>query len=237
MALEGGPPAQWDDELSTWTTDQRHPGRRIAFFTVCGVLITLIILTIVFVGNDKKSLARVTTNVGVSTTTGSTLGFATSLPVAATATSFGTTTSSTATTATTTTTTNPRQTTTSSGGTTTTTAPPQFVLNPTPRQTTGPPTPPYQSTNPFNCLNQDVDRFRFDTPSPGVLQITRNPGNFTVTGKVTPQGSFDISTTTAGRTDHYVGTIDQSHAQGTYQETAPGGNCSATTTSSTWTFA
>ena len=46
---------EWDDELSELPVDRRRIRlRRGAYLTVCAGLITLIILTVVFVGNDTK---------------------------------------------------------------------------------------------------------------------------------------------------------------------------------------
>jgi hypothetical protein len=226
------PAGQWDDELSTWPEDRRRVvRRRIAFATVCVVLITLIILTILFVGNDRKSSARVTTN-EVSTSTLDTIGFATSLPVVATATSLSESTTTTTSSTTTTSTTQPGSQTTT---TTTTTPPTPFQLNPRPRQTVFP-TSPYQSTNPVGCVATDEPGFIFDTPNPGFLEITRKSDGFKAGGTVSPQGDFEISTTVGPRTDTYSGHIDQTHATGTYQETGVN-PCTASTTDTTWRFA
>ena len=84
VAIGGSDTGQWDDELSSWPekTSPRKP-RRIAFVTVCAALITLIILTIVFVGNDKeRSHRRASPRIRRSLDTESTIGLPTiSLPV------------------------------------------------------------------------------------------------------------------------------------------------------------
>ena len=233
MVGEDDLPGQWDDELSRWPDERRHlAAKRIAFVTVCGVLVTLIILTIVLVGNDKTSSAQVTTN-GTSTSTLGTIGFATSLPVAATATSFGTTTSSTTSTSTTTTT-NPRQNTTTSS--TTTTVPP-FQYNPAgPKNASAEYAPP----GPPGCQPSNGVNITFNTPTPGHISINRTGGpNVPATGLVQPNGDFDATVTSGGETDHYVGNTTQTGATGTLTITSPpAGACPAGASyPATWTFA
>lgn len=184
-------PGQWDDELSSWPEERRHvAARRIAFFTTVAGLVTLIILTIVFVGNDKTSSARVSTN-ETSSSTLSTIGFATSLPVAATATSLSDPT-------TTTTTSTTLQSTTTAPATTTTTAPlPPFKYNgQTPKFASG----TFSSGDP--ACQPSTEQFRFNTPSPGTLTILRLDTGITATGPVSPS---NVS-------ERYVGNTTQAGA-------------------------
>jgi len=223
-------PAQWDDELSSWPEHQGHAAsRRIAFVTICGILIMLIILTLLFVGNDKKSsAAKVETNGTTSTssaslTTDTTVGFATSLPVAITATSFGTTTTSTDTTL-------PSSTDTTTDTTTVTTSPPRFFYSPSgPRIATAVGSQ-YSGGNP-NCVPKGPTTF--DTPSPGTLTITRSQSGITASGPVQSNGDFDISGQNGGTTERFIGNTTQTNATGTLVRS---GNTCNTTAAAVWTF-
>jgi hypothetical protein len=220
------PPGQWDDELSSWPEDRRKvAARRLAFLAVCAALIVLIILTIVFVGNDKKSSARVTTN-ETSSSTSTTIGFATSLPVAATATSLSGATTTTATT--TSTTLDPGTTleTTTTAPATTTTLPP-FVYTSHPKTNV---VGQFSGGSP-QCPPVD-DPFTFDTPVPGTITITRQ--GRTASGDVDPEGNFDIRSNKDGVTDRYVGQTTQTSASGTYERVDP--NCTGSAYTATWNF-
>lgn len=247
MDIGGQEPAgQWDDELSHRPDDRRRVARRRAFFVVTVVvLVALIALTLAFVGTDKTSAARVSAD-GTGATT-STIGFATSLPVAATATSLigsvgstdtTDTTSSTGTTLVgtpdTSPTTLPRLGTTStststSTSTTTTTQTPPFQYANHPKDVHG----EFSAGTPGCPQPSPNEVFVFDTPTPGSITILRTSNGLKAVGSVTPQGSFDAKVSQNGITERYTGTTSQSSALGTFQHTE--GSCSDTFTVR-WTF-
>ena len=227
------PPGQWDDELSSWPQDRRKvAARRIAFIAVCAALITLIILTIVFVGNDKKSSARVTTN-ETSSSTLTTIGFATSLPVAATATSLSGATTTTATTTTV------AEATTTTAGATTTTAPTTTTSLPPFRfgqshGADGTYTPITPNTCNADPPPRQAETFIFSTPQAGTLRI--QTANMTANGPIGPGGNFHVTSPNTNET--YDGQVPPStgpgtSANGTYTVVVTG--CT-NTYSVKWTF-
>lgn len=195
--------------------------RRAAYWTVCAGLLTLIILTIVFVGDDTTTVQEVTAE-GSSTTAGpSTTEFALSLPVGVTATTFvdGTTPSSASSNSATTTTTINSGVPTSSTTTTTTQPQPPFQYTLHPKQAPG-----NFTAAPPGCPSMNKN-FSFDTPNPGsgAFSVTDfDPAPFLVaTGSVNAQGKFDVTGTSGNITEHIFGTTTQTMATGTIHYTDP----------------